>query len=436
MIQNLVRSKIVFSLFLCLALLVACTSPVWAQSSTGSLTGTVTDPSGGVVSGATVTATNVGTGQSRTTTTDSSGSYKFALLPPGYYSVSFSASGFKTSEVPSISVNVTETPVLDQRLVVGAQAEQVTVESTAETIQTQNATNGGVVGSQEVVDLPLVSRNYTQIINLSPGVVSNVTTASSIGNGTVDVAANGARENQNNYSMDGGSIVNYVSGTAGQTGSYPGIAIPNPDSIQEFKVQTSQYDASSGRNPGANVTVVTKGGTNQFHGDLWEFNRNNFFNANDFFYKRTEEALDQANTPQTLKQNTFGGTIGGPIKKDKIFFFGSYQGIRQINGIGTSGFASGYESNVQLLPWSDPADPSDRRHLTGPATGPGSYRAYLGSVFGNGDNFGIGTGKVVAPDGSNISNTAVALLQAPGLIKGGYNQGFYFPTAPATCKGV
>jgi Carboxypeptidase regulatory-like domain len=435
--QNLVRSKFVFLLVLCIALLVACTSPVWAQTNTtGALTGTVTDPSGGVVSGATVTATNIGTGQSRTTTTDSSGSYKFALLQPGSYSVSFSASGFKTSEVPSVVVNVTETPVLDQRLVVGGQATQVTVESTAETIQTQNVTNGEVVGSQEVVDLPLVSRNYTQIINLSPGVVSNVTTASSIGNGTVDVAANGARENQNNYSMDGGSIVNYVSGTAGQTGSYPGIAIPNPDAIQEFKVQTSQYDASSGRNPGANVTVVTKGGTNQFHGDIWEFNRNNFFNANDFFYKRTEAALDEANTPQTLKQNTFGGTFGGPIKKDKIFFFGSYQGIRQVNGIGTSGFASGYESNVQLLPWSDPADPTDPRHLTGPATGPGSYRAYLGSVFGGGDNFGLGTGEVVAPDGSNISNTAIALLQAPGLIKNGFNQGFYFPSAPATCKGV
>ena len=102
------------------------------------------------------------------------------------------------------------------------------------------------------------------------------------------------RQNQNNYSMDGSSVVNYVSGTAGQTGSYPGIAIPNPDSIQEFKVQTSQYDASSGRNPGANVEVVTKSGTNQFHGDAWEFNRNNFFNANDFFYKASELRLKAA----------------------------------------------------------------------------------------------------------------------------------------------
>jgi hypothetical protein len=454
MSKNLVWPKFVFPLCLCLAVLFASTLPVLAQTSaTGALTGTVTDPSGGVIIGASVELISNATGQSRTATTDSSGEYKFGLLQPGNYSVKVSASGFKTATIDNVTVNVSETPVVNQKLEVGAQAEQVTVESTAETIQTQNATNGQVVGSQEVVDLPLVSRNYTQIINLSPGVVSNVTTASSVGNGTVDVAANGARQNQNNYSMDGGSIVNYVSGTAGQTGSYPGIAIPNPDAIQEFKVQTSQYDASSGRNPGANVTVVTKSGTNQFHGAAWEFNRNNFFNANDFFYKRTEANLDERNTPQTLKQNTFGGTIGGPIKKDKIFFFGSYQGIRQINGIGTSGFASGYESNVQLLPWSDPSDPSDPRHLTGPATGPGSYRAYLGSVFGGTPfatcdpfyivpatlplcNTGLGTTETVTPTGSNITNTAIALLQAPGLIKGGYNQGFYFPTAPAVCKGV
>jgi len=416
-------------------------------SSTGALTGTVTDPSGAVISGATVTATNVGTGQSRTTTTDSSGSYKFSLLPPGNYSVKFSASGFKTAEVPSVAVNVTETPVLNKSLEVGAQSEKITVESTAETIQTQNATNGGLVGSQEVVDLPLVSRNYTQIVNLSPGVVSNVTTASSVGNGTVDVSANGARQNQNNYSMDGSSIVNYVSGTAGQTGSYPGIAIPNPDTIQEFKVQTSQYDASSGRNPGVNVEVVTKGGTNQFHGAAWEFNRNNFFNANDFFYKASEASLHQPNAPQTLKQNTFGGTFGGPIKKDKLFFFGSYQGLRQINGIGTSGFAAGYEPNVDLMPWNDYADfksgvCTDLRCTNDvPA-----YKAYLGSVFAGQTgffSFAGGTGVTVKPctagdatcNSTNITNTAVGMLQAKGVVKGGYNQGFYFPSAPASCTG-
>ncbi len=425
------------ALFLCFVVLFVSVSLVLGQTAgTGGLTGTVTDPSGGVIVGATVDATNAGTGQERSATTDNAGVYKFSLLQPGNYSVKFSAAGFKTAEVPSVAVSVTETPVLNEKLEIGAQSEKVTVEATAETIQTQNATNGAVVGSQEVVELPLVSRNYTQIINLSPGVVSNVSTASSIGNGTVDVNANGSKANQNNYSMDGSSIVNYVSGTAGQTGSYPGIAIPNPDAIQEFKVQTSQYDASSGRNPGANVTVVTKSGTNQFHGAAWEFNRNNFFNANDFFYKRSEATLGQPNAPQTLKQNTFGGTFGGPIKKDKIFIFGSYQGLRQTNGIGTSGFASGYEPNVGLLPWNDVADftsgvCSDLRCTNNiPA-----YRAYLGSVFNGGPgtpNVGA-DGRAVTPNGSTISNTAIAMLQAPGIIKGGYNQGFYFPSSPASC---
>jgi Carboxypeptidase regulatory-like domain len=415
------------------------------NASTGALTGTVTDPSGGVIAGATVTATNVGTGQSRDTTTDSSGSYKFSLLPPGNYSLKFSAPGFKVSEVPSVTVSVTETPVLNRSLEVGAQTQEVTVEATAETIQTQNATNGGVVGSQEITDLPLVSRNYTQIVNLSPGVVSNVSSAAAVGNGTEDVAVNGARQNQNNYSMDGASVINYVSGTAGQTGSYPGIVIPNPDSIQEFKVQTSQYDASSGRNPGANVDVVTKTGQNAFHGAAWEFNRNNFFNANDFFYRRSEANLDQANSPQTLKQNTFGGALGGPIKKDKIFFFGSYQGIRQINGIGTSGFAAGYSPNTLLMPWNDVADftsgvCSDLRCTNNvPA-----YKAYLGSVFGGDSGFLEGTGVMIHPctagdltcNSTNITNTAVGMLQAKGIVKGGFNNGFYFPSAPPSCNGV
>jgi hypothetical protein len=430
-------TRFVCALLVCLVALAFTVSAAFAQTSgTGALTGTVTDPSGAVVSGATVTATSSNTNQFRTTTTDSSGVYNFALLPPGNYSVKVTAAGFKSAEVTSVTVNVAETPVLNEKLEIGAQTSEVTVEATAEKIQTQNATNGDTVSAKEVTDLPLVSRNYTQITTLSPGVVTNVSNAAAVGNGTQDINVNGSKANQNNYSMDGASIVNYVSGTAGQTGSYPGIAIPNPDAIQEFKVQTSQYDASSGRNPGANVDVVTRGGTNQFHGAAWEFNRNNFFNANDFFYARYEAANNLPNKPQILKQNTFGGTLGGPIKKDKIFVFGSYQGFRQINGIGTSGFASGYAPNTHLQLWSDPSDPTDPRHLTGPAFGPGSYRAFLGSVFGNGGNFGLGTGQVVALDGSNISNTAIALLQSKGILKGGFNQGFYFPSALATCSGA
>ena len=418
--------RFVCSLFATVCLLLAFSTASFAQTAeTGALTGTVTDPSGGVIAGAAVTITSTATGQTRTTTTDANGSYKFSLLTPGTYSVKFSAAGFKTVEVPSVTVNVTETAVLNHALEVGAQSEQITVEAAQQTIQTQNATNGDLVGSKEVTSLPLVSRNYTQIINLSPGVVANATTASAIGNGTEDVSANGSRGDQNNYLMDGSSVVNYVSGTGSQSGSFPGIAIPNPDSIQEFKVQTSQYDASSGRNPGANVEVVTKSGTNQFHGNVWEFNRNNFFNANDFFYKEFQRTQG-TNSPQTLKQNTFGGTFGGPIKKDKLFFFGSYQGIRQINGIGTSGFAFGYTPNTYLMPWNDYKDLggacSDVRCTNDPA----AYKAYLGSIFAGQPALNSSHG--VAADGSNISNTAISYLQAKGIDKGPYNQGFYFPS--------
>ncbi len=423
---------------LCLALAV----PSFSQtSSTGALSGTVTDPSGAVIVGATVTAINAATGAERSATTDSAGVYKFSLLSPGSYRVKFSASGFNTAEVGPVTVSVTETAVVNHGLALGSQTEQVTVEATAVTVQTENAANGGLVSGTEVTTLPLVSRNYTQIINLSPGVVANVSSASAVGNGTQDVAANGARQNQNNYSMDGSSVVNYLSGTAAQTGSFPGIAIPNPDTIQEFKVQTSQYDASSGRNPGANVDVITKTGGNTFHGAAWEFNRNNFFNANDYFYKNTEvNTLQLPNKPQTLKQNTFGGTIGGPIKKDKLFFFGSYQGIRQTNGIGTSGFAAGYTPATRLLPWDDVADftsgaCADLRCTNNiPA-----YRAYLGSMFqlnAGAPGFVGGTNTAITADGSTISNTAIGYLQAPGVVKGGFNHGFYFPSAPALCKNV
>jgi hypothetical protein len=430
-------------------LLTAGATRITAQtSSTGALSGTVTDPSGGVIANATVTVTNLQTGQTRTATTTSTGSYQISLLPPGNYSVRFDAAGFKSLDVPLIAINVTETPELNRKLEIGSSSEKVTVEAHTETLQTENATNGSVVGSQEIQALPLVTRNYTQIVDLSPGVVTNVANATAMGNGTQNVSANGQGGISNSYSMDGANITQYTSGGAAQMGSMPGIAIPNPDTIQEFKVQTSQYDAGYGRNAGANVEVITKGGSNNFHGDLFEFNRNNFFNANDFFYKFSEVSDGQANKPQTLKQNTFGGTLGGPVKKNKIFFFGSYQGFRQLNGIATNGFATGYESAATLMPWNDYSDfqsgaCSDLRCSNNiPA-----YRAYLGSVFGSAGcspfptgfgqtpcSTGFVDGVTVANDGSNITNTAIALLQSHGAVKTGYNQGGYWiAAAPQTC---
>jgi len=458
-----------------LFLVVATATNLHAQSATtGALTGTVTDPSGASIAGASVTATNLGTGQTRDTTTDSGGLYKLSLLPPGNYSVKFSASGFKTSEVPSITVNVTETPVLNRQLEIGAQTQQVTVESEVETIQAQNATIGGLVSGETVTDLPLSTRNYTQVIDLSPGVTANVATATAVGNGTMDINVNGSGSDQNTYMMDGVITTNYGSGGAAQSGSYAGIPIPNPDTIQEFKVQTSQYDAAYGQNPGANVNVVTKSGTNQFHGSIWEFNRNNFFNANDFFFKNSERGSGLANTPPEVKQNQFGGTFGGPIKKDKFFFFGSYQGTRQLNGIGSNGFATSL-TEVGLLPFNEPGVPfaSARSNQgagymipldygiqnplnanfgkTGPTDTIGglcdasTYRKYLGCAFGGEVNFlasigiPVGTGVAVANNGSNISNTFINLLEQTEKIpqvKGGYNNGYYIPSLRYNSSGI
>ena len=451
-------TKIACAVVVCLLALFVSVCPATAQSaSTGAITGTVTDPSGAVISGASVSTTNLATGQSRQTTTDSNGLYKFSLLSPGNYSVKFSASGFKTVEVPSVTVNVTEIVPVDRSLEVGAASQQVTVEATVETIQAQNATVGGLVSGEVVTDLPLSTRNYTQVIDLSPGVVANVATATAVGNGTMDINVNGSGSDQNTYMMDGVIVTNYGSGGAAQSGSYAGIPIPNPDSIQEFKVQTSQYDAAYGQNPGANVNVVTKSGTNTFHGDIWEFNRNNFFNGNDFFYKRSEAAELLPNKPPEVKQNQFGGTFGGPVIKDKFFFFGSYQGTRQLNGIGSNGFATAITA-VGLLPFNEPGVPFANARADGnagtihqdfnaanPLCNYNTYRQYLGCAFAGEVNFlstlglPLGTGEAVASNGSNITNTFINLLRQTEKIpqvKGGVNNGYYIPSLRYDSNGL
>jgi len=235
-----------------------------AQSAgTGALTGAVTDPSGASIPNATVTLTNTQTNQVRTATSGSDGSYRFTLIPPGIYRVRFGANGFKIAEVSTFNVSVTETPVLDRTLEVGAQTEQVTVEAVSETLQTATSTLGTTVGTRAMTALPLSNRNYTQIIAMSTGASVGVGNATSFGKGTPDISVNGNNPGQNNFQMDGVAVNNIANnGSSNDSGIYGGIGIPNPDAIQEFKIQTSTYDASYGRNPGANVNVITKSGTN------------------------------------------------------------------------------------------------------------------------------------------------------------------------------
>ena len=257
------------------------------------------------------------------------GSYVIPLLPPGSYQVDIDASGFARATLKGVVLTVTETTVENVSLKVGTTSTTVEVKVTAPLVETSTNALGDVVTGDQVESLPLVNRNFTQIMTLSSGVIAGVTRADEVGRGSggeipsnegAGENINGARASDINFRMDGVDVNDY-------DGSGAGVPIPNPDTIQEFKVQTGMYDAEYGRDAGANVNLVTKTGSNAFHGNVFEFWRNDVLNANDFF-----QNLNGAPRPE-LKQNQFGGTFGGPIIKDKLFFFASYQGTRQVNGV-------------------------------------------------------------------------------------------------------
>jgi hypothetical protein len=393
-VVKLVVSAVV-SLILLVFVFLVVSPTVYAQTAaTGQIVGTVTDPAKASVAEAAVTVKNVSTGLERTARTGPEGEYVVPLLPPGNYTVTVSANGFKTQTSTAITVEVASTATVNLRLQLGGSTESIVVEAAAEVLQTDSASNGGVVNDKTVPALPLSSRNYTQILDLQPGVSGSVPNAASLGKNSVDVFVNGGRIMDNSYQMDGQDVGNMETQGTGSILSIGGISIPSPDAIQEFKVQTSLYDASYGRGAGANVNVVTKSGTDQIHGVLFEFLRNDVLNANDFFVNAAGGARP------VLKQNQFGGTIGGPILKRKLFYFGSYQGTRQVNGQGSSSLATA------ILP----VLPADRTAQN------------LALTFGglHGSN-----GGTIAADGSNINPVAVALLNVK-LADGS----FLIPSAP------
>src|SRR6266852_9181984 len=230
------------------------------------------------------------------------GSYLVALLLPGPYEVEVAQIGFKTAHFTHVRIFVAEVATLNVRLEIGAMSEQITVEAATEQLQTRSSTLGRVTDGEQVRALPLVTRNYTQIVALNPGVAADVTDAGAIGTGFNAPVSNGGTVMDNNFQMNGVGI-NDLQSSGGISGN---IAIPSPDTIQEFKVQTGQYDAAFGRNAGAAVNVVTRGGSNEFHGNVFEFFRNTALNANSFFSN-----LNNQKKP-VLNQNQFGFTLGGP----------------------------------------------------------------------------------------------------------------------------
>jgi Carboxypeptidase regulatory-like domain/TonB dependent receptor len=366
---------------------------------TGALSGTVVDPSGGLVGGAQIAVSSQATGEARSVVSNSRGVYSVPALLPGLYTIVASKDGFKTLNVRDVKITVTETAALDLRLEVGQVSERVVVEGFSEQLQTESSTLGHVTSGEQVRDLPLVTRNYTQIVSLNPGVAADVNDAGAIGRGNlgqggVPIVSNGGTEADNNVQMNGVGINDLQS-----SGYFSGgVAIPNPDTIQEFKVQTGQYDASYGRNAGANVDVITKGGSNDFHGSLWEFFRNEDLNANTFF-------RNAAGQPRPiLKQNQFGFDLGGPVKHDKLFFFTSYQGTRQRNGLDVN-----CSSSVTSPPITDDRSPAALGQLF--AGQRGSIQTAIGGLLSGDPANPVPIGPAVSSDGSNINPAALALLQ-------------------------
>src|SRR5713226_4307026 len=303
---------------------------VWAAQAlaqggaTGAISGTVLDPSGAVVAGADVRIVNQDTGAlTRTTKTDPNGSFTVPLLPVGNYTVTVESAGFAEGSFANIAVRVTETTRITAQLRTQAVQQKIEVQAQVQAVETSAATTGQAIESRTIRDLPLATQNFQQLLSLSSGAQSELNASAQLGRGNARIFVNGQREDNNNYLIEGISATDYNVAQA------TNVPLPNPDVVGEFKVQTSLYDASQGRNGGGNVNAILKSGTRNFHGDVYEFFRNDKLNANEYF-------LNRAGQPRpAVKQNIFGGSFGGPIGKDAPggFFFVNYQGTRQRSGL-------------------------------------------------------------------------------------------------------
>ena len=336
-------------LFNCRWLLVAVLFAIvsYSQSATtGALTGGVSDPAGAALPHVTVTLANLATMATQTVVTGANGAYSFSMLPSGAYEVQFAAAGFKTARMSSVAVNVGEAPTLDAAMERGETAEPVPCQCRITVTTSSTSTS---VNSKTITAVPLTTRNFTQILSMASGSAADVNNAGTLGRGTRSVNVNG-NTSAGSYTLDGAVAPS---------------AVPNPDTISELKIQTSQYDAVYGAQV-PSTALITKSGEHEFHGDAWEFVRNDVFNANSFFRAATGQSKPN------LKQHQFGATLGGPVRGRKLFFFGSYQGTRQINGLDTTSTSNPIlppltndRSAAALAAQFCPANhPLDRRYLT------------------------------------------------------------------------
>jgi hypothetical protein len=310
--------------------MVALSALSFAQSATTSLRGTITDPKGALVVGAAVTLSDPATGLSRNFTTDAQGEYQFLELPPATYELLVKAHGFATVKETGIQLLVRTPATLNVTLKVSGGIETVEVNAAANLVNTENASMGHAFDAQQIQALPFEGREPTSILTLQAGVTFtgnnmdkvNSTTASGFDADSRAGAVNGGRSDQTNVTLDG------VDDNDQATGRLQGSVRVPLDSLQEFRVTTANSDADSGRSSGGQVALLTKSGTNNFHGGAYEYYRPTFA-ANDWFIKGSQISNGLANRPPFLLRNTYGAFVGGPIKKDRLFFFLSFEGMRK-----------------------------------------------------------------------------------------------------------
>jgi hypothetical protein len=303
-----------------------------AQVTTSDIIGTVTDATGAALPNATVTLKSLATNQSRSVTTDASGNYTFTLLQPGHYSVTVTSSGFKSTSVADLGVEAGDRARSDVKLQLGDVNETVSVEAQTPLLQSENATVSTTVTSQSVQDLPLNGRNYVQLVQLVPG--ANEGPGNGLTSGarpddrrqSSSFSVNGQDDTLNNFIIDGFDNNERIIGTSGVR--------PNVEGIQEISIQTNSYAPEAGRTAGGVVNIVTKSGSNAFHGSAYEYFRNDIFDA--------RQVLQTTGRKPELRQNQFGASIGGRIWRDRTFFFGDYEGLRQVVGVT-------YQSTVPTL---------------------------------------------------------------------------------------
>ncbi|HWY06981.1 MAG TPA: carboxypeptidase-like regulatory domain-containing protein, partial [Candidatus Acidoferrales bacterium] len=371
---------------------------------TGAISGTVQDASGAVVSGAKIRITSDATGQQvRELASDDAGIFTATLLPVGNYTVEVNATGFAASKFTGIAVSITETTRMIATLKVSSSQQEVVVESQISQVDTSDAATGEIVGSQTITTLPLATRNFQQILTLSAGASSDLNNASQLGRGQVFIHVNGGREDNNNYLIDGISVADYAFGELTYT------PLPNPDAIDQFKVSTSLYDATQGRNGGGNINATLKSGTSTYHGDAWEYFRNTVLDANDFF-------LNAAGFKRpVIQQNIFGGDFGGKVDPSaKLgYFYVNYQGTRQRSGASAGTFIN---TMIPYVPLADRESATKLAADCGLPSGVSVDPVALNLLNFKSNQFGGGAGGYLFPLPTNVPATTPCLTQVPFLV--------------------